>query len=177
LANGSEVVLAWSTASETNNAGFSIEHEVSADVFGEIGYVEGHGTTVEPKEYRFTVNDLDPGVHRFRLRQIDYDGAFEYSATVEATVTVPDRFLIESAYPNPFNPSTTIRFAVAAEQHVQVTLVNIMGQVVRTVHSGTVAANEMQQLSIDGDGLPSGAYLVHFEGNGLSATERIVLMK
>ena len=65
------------------------------------------------------MNDLDPGSHRFRLKQIDFDGAFEYSSVVEAAVTVPDRFLIEPAYPNPFNPTTTLRFAVAAELRVR----------------------------------------------------------
>jgi len=80
-------------------------------------------------------------------------------------------------YPNPFNPSTTLRFAVAAEQHVEVTLVNAAGQSIRTLYSGTVAANEMQQLTVNADALPSGTYLFHFEGNGLSATERIVLAK
>ena len=177
LANGSDVLLAWSTASETNNAGFSVEYEVGSNVFAEIGYVGGYGTTREPKEYSFSVNDLDPGLHRFRLKQIDFDGTFEYSAIVEAVVTVPDRFLIEPAYPNPFNPTTTLRFAVAAEQHVEVTLVNAAGQTIRTLYSGTVTANEMQQLTVDAATLPSGTYLVHFNGDGISATERIVLMK
>ena len=151
--------------------------EVGTEVFAEIGYVEGHGTTIEPKEYSFAVSDLDPGLHRFRLKQIDFDGAFEYSSVVEAAVTVPDRFLLEPAYPNPFNPTTTLRFAVATEQHVEVTLINVAGQTIRTLYSGTVTANEMQQLVVDADGLPSGTYLVHFEGTGISATERIVLAK
>ena len=98
-------------------------------------------------------------------------------SVVEAALTVPDRFLIEPAYPNPFNPTTTLRFAVAAEQHVEVTLINAAGQSIRTLYSETVSANEMQQLTVDAGTLPSGTYLVHFEGNGLSATERIVLMK
>ena len=177
LSDDASVSLLWSTASETDNAGFSVEQEIGTEAFREIGYVEGHGTTVEPKEYSFAVNDLDPGLHRFRLKQIDLDGAFEYSSIVEAAVTVPDRFLIEPAYPNPFNPSTTLRFAVATEQHVEVTLVNTAGQSVQSLYSGTVAANEMQQLTVIADALPSGTYLVRFEGNGLSATERIVLAK
>ena len=139
--------------------------------------MEGHGTTTDPREYSLIVNDLDPGLHHFRLKQIDFDGAIEYSQVVEAAVTIPDRFLIEPAYPNPFNPTTTLRFAVAAEQRVEVTLVNAAGQSIRTLYNGTVAPNEMQQLTVDSGTLPSGTYLVHFEGNGLSATERIVLMK
>jgi hypothetical protein len=174
---GEAVVLIWSTASETNNAGFAVEQELVSDVFREIGYVEGHGTTAEPQKYTFRVGKLDPGIHSFRLKQLDFDGAFEYSPVVEAAVTAPDRFVIESAYPNPFNPATTLRFAVAAEQHVEVTLVNVTGQSVRTLYSSTVAADEMQSLVVDADGLPSGTYLVHFEGSGFTATERIILAK
>ena len=178
LARGEDVVLSWTTASETNNAGFSIEQEIDAGAFTEIGYVEGYGTTQQEREYNFVVNDLDPGLHRFRLKQIDFDGAFEYSPVVEGAVTVPEQFLIEPAYPNPFNPSTTLRFAVDVEQQVDVQMLNVAGQAVRTLFNGTVAANEMQTLQINADGLPSGTYLVHFSGGmGLEATERIVLAK
>ncbi len=175
--SGDGAVLAWETASETNNAGFSVERELGSQVFAEIGFVDGNGTTTDPKEYRFVVENLDPGLHRFRLKQIDFDGAFDYSPIVEAAATVPDRFVIESAYPNPFNPSTTIRFAVAAEQNVTAVLVNATGQTVRTLFNAVTAANEMQTLVIDASALPSGTYLVRFEGKGISATEQIVLAK
>lgn len=178
LVDQGSVILTWSTASETNNAGFSIEHEVATDYFAEIGYVEGHGTSRDVNDYSFTVDNVDPGVHRFRLKQIDHDGAFTYSSVVEAAVTVPDRFLIEPAYPNPFNPSTTLRFASAVEQHVEITLISSAGQSIRTLYSGAVTANQMRSLTVDADALPSGTYMVHFEGSrGVSATERIVLAK
>lgn len=172
-----DVVLRWTTASETNNSGFSIELETGTNVFDEIAFVEGQGTTDEARQYDFTVTDAGPGLHRFRLKQIDFDGAFEYSAVVEATVTVPERFLIEPAYPNPFNPTTKLGFAVAVEQSVRVTLVNSAGQTIRALFNGTVAANEMQQLSIDGSDLASGNYIVHFEGDGISSSEQILLTK
>ena len=177
LTDGDRVVLTWATGSEAGNAGFSVEEEVGTNLFAEVGFVRGSGTTLVPQEYKFTVTDLDPGPHRFRLKQIDFDGSFEYSSVVEAAVVVPDRFLIEPAYPNPFNPTTALRFAVAAEQHVDVTLLNVAGQVIRTLFSATAAANEMHTLTVDARDLPSGTYLVHFEGDGLSATERIVLAK
>jgi len=57
------------------------------------------------------------------------------------------------------------------------TLLNAAGQSIRTLYSGTVAANDMQQLTVDAGGLPSGTYLVRFNGNGFSETERIVLAR
>jgi hypothetical protein len=59
-----------------------------------------------------------------------------------------------------------------------VTLLNSAGQSIRTLYNGTVVANEMLPLTVNADALPSGTYLVHFEGTeGVSATERIVLAK
>lgn len=178
IGTGDRVQLSWTTLSEVNNAGFEVQSNTGpTSRWVALGFVEGHGTTFKVRTYSYFVDDLAPGRYEFRLKQIDLDGAFEYSSVVEAAVTVPDRFLIEPAYPNPFNPTTTLLFAVAAEQQVEVTLVNSAGQEIRTLYSGTVAANEMQQLTVDAAALPSGTYLVHFEGNGLSATERIVLAK
>ena len=174
------MTLSWSTASEVDNAGFYVEQEAGSQVISpKLAIVEGHGTTDEREGIQFRGEWIfEPGVHRFRLKQIDFDGTFEYSSVVEAAITVPDRFLIEPAYPNPFNPTTTVRLAVATGQNVNVRLINAAGQSVRTLFGGTVAANQMQTLRISAEGLPSGTYLVHFEGaNGFEATERIALAK
>jgi hypothetical protein len=175
--HGDQITLHWTTASETNNAGFDIELELGTDIFEKVGHVEGYGTTLEPREYTYTVSDLSPGRYVFRLKQIDFDGAFAYSETVAATVALPDQFVLESAYPNPFNPSTTIRFAVATEQGVTLTLIDAHGRRVRTLYQGDVAANESHLVRIDGEGLASGSYVVRLAGNGFVATERVVLAK
>jgi hypothetical protein len=178
LAHADGVLLTWSTFSETNNQGFAVEHQESGGEFEKIGFVAGHGTSDVENRYKFEVTDLDPGLHRFRLKQIDFDGAFDYSPAVEATLTVPDLFVIDPAYPNPFNPSTTVRFAVAVEQQVEVTLINAAGQTVKTLYRRVAPADEMQTIMLDAAELPSGVYLVRFEGaQGMSAVERIVLAK
>ena len=171
------VQLHWQTASETNNAGFDIEQEIGTNVFESIAFVEGHGTTREPQEYTYFVADLSIGRYVFRLKQIDFDGAFEYSEQVEAIVTVPDQYVLESAYPNPFNPSTTIRFAVAVEQPVTLTLNDSQGRTVRTLYTGTAAPNETHSVHINGEGLASGVYVVRLVGDGFTATERVTLAK
>ncbi len=84
--DGTSAHLAWSTASETNNAGFDVEHRSGADSFRAVGFVPGHGTKLETSSYAQTVTGLAPGTHLFRLRQVDFDGAFEYSPEVELTL-------------------------------------------------------------------------------------------
>ncbi|MFV1981246.1 MAG: T9SS type A sorting domain-containing protein [Rhodothermia bacterium] len=171
------VILRWETASETNNSGFDIEMEIGTGLFEALDFVPGYGTTTEPQTYSYMVSGLDPGVHVFRLKQIDFDGAFEYSALVEASTEIPNRFVLEDAYPNPFNPTTTIRFAVAAEQVVYVALYDATGREVRTLFNGTAPANSMQTISIDGTGLASGVYHVRLEGEGMVASRTVTLLK
>jgi len=118
---GPDVVLIWRTATETNNAGFEVEfRRMAEESFTSFVFVEGNGTTTEVQEYVYRVRDLEPDTYTFRLKQIDFDGAFEYSTEVEATMTVPDSYYLSDAYPNPFNPSTQFSVAVAADQHVSV---------------------------------------------------------
>jgi hypothetical protein len=177
------VILAWTTASETNNLGFEVEHRYDVESgdapaqWAAVGFVDGHGTTVSETSYSFTIEGLAVGNHRFRLKQLDFDGAFEYSQEVEATLEVPGQYVLERAYPNPFNPTTTIRFAVSSEQLVVATLYDASGKVVRKVYRGSAPANESQTIRIDGEGLASGTYHVRFTGESFTASEQITLVK
>ncbi|HUF10517.1 MAG TPA: T9SS type A sorting domain-containing protein [Rhodothermales bacterium] len=171
------VQLAWQTASEINNAGFDVEREVGSGLFEKIDFVQGHGTTTEPQAYSYTVRGLDPGQYTFRLKQIDLDGAFAYSGQVEAIVEVPGQFLLKAAYPNPFNPSTTVSFAVSQKQSVALKLYDTTGRQLRVLFEGTPEANSLQSVRIDGSGLSSGMYVVRLEGASFSESQEIVLLK
>jgi hypothetical protein len=191
--DGSRVNLTWSTASETNNSGFEIEHACvtcseqapSSDLatvaenyeWKRLDFVEGYGTTSEPKTYSFSTPELEPGRHAFRLKQVDFDGAFEYSQVVEETVEIPGRFVLEQAYPNPFNPSATIRFGLAASQQATVRMYDLHGRVVRTLFEGAPESGAMTSVRIDADGLASGTYVVRLETDGFAESRTVVLLK
>ncbi len=69
--------LTWYTASESNNAGFEVQHQPREDAsFHPVAFIEGHGTTTSTQRYEHTVDNLTPGTHRFRLKQVDFDGQF-----------------------------------------------------------------------------------------------------
>ncbi|HQI40906.1 MAG TPA: S8 family serine peptidase, partial [Ignavibacteriaceae bacterium] len=107
------VILNWSTATETNNAGFSVERKIPVDErWIEIGFVPGFGTTTEKRSYSFTDNNLATGSYSYRLKQIDYNGTVEYSNEVFAEVGAPEEFSLSQNYPNPFNPVTKIKFTI-----------------------------------------------------------------
>ena len=86
--SGSEVILNWSTATETNNSGFSIERKSETFDYVEIAFVPGFGTTTKPKSYSYTDSEVLAGKYTYHLKQIDFDGSYEYSQEVEVEVSV-----------------------------------------------------------------------------------------
>jgi len=173
-----DVTLFWETASELNNAGFYVEHlRPEFGDYEQIGFVEGHGTIGTAQFYRYQVQGLSAGIHRFRLKQVDFDGAFEYSPIVEISVRLGSAYQLSKAYPNPFNPQSTFRLTVSRDQEVHITLHDLLGKEVGLIHSGLMAGQQEQYFVIDGSGLPSGTYLYRVNGEFFSTSGRVLLVK
>ncbi|WP_342088399.1 leucine-rich repeat domain-containing protein [Dyadobacter sp. OTU695] len=103
--------LTWKTTAETNNKGFEIERSADARTFERIGFVDGSGDTQENQFYHFT--DLNPLVMGYyRLKQLDYDGKFEFSKTI-AVKAAKEPIRI---YPNPAQTELTVAGARGNEQ-------------------------------------------------------------
>ena len=91
-----QIKLTWKTTSETSNKGFEIERSADARTFEKIGFVDGSGDSKENQFYHFT--DLNPlATSYYRLKQLDYDGKFEYSRTI----AVQGDYAGVRIYPNP----------------------------------------------------------------------------
>ncbi|MEM8487204.1 MAG: choice-of-anchor B family protein [Bacteroidota bacterium] len=176
LRDGERVVLRWTTASETNNAGFSVE-QLSNGEFAEIGFVSGTGTTEETQNYSYTVDNLGPGQHTYRLKQVDFDGAFEVSETVSVTIEAPASLTLSDAYPNPFNPTTLISVSVARTQQVRVEAYNYQGQRVAVLFDATLEGNVEESFRFEAGNLPSGAYLIRATGAHEVVTQSVTLVK
>ncbi len=177
---GNNVTLNWSTATETNNQGFEIQRSNGGE-YQVVGYVAGHGTTVEPQTYSFTDQNVGAGKYQYRLRQVDYDGKFEYSSVVEVEVFGPKEFSLGQNYPNPFNPSTTIDFTLASDSRVTIKIFDVLGQEVMTMINGNYAAGS-HKVSFDGSSLNSGVYVYRIDATGVdgktfSATKKMILNK
>ncbi|MDP4115526.1 MAG: YCF48-related protein, partial [Bacteroidota bacterium] len=109
--NKDNVVLNWNTKTEVNNRGFEVERKSVDGHFTTIGFVNGNGTSTEQHNYSFTDSKLAQGKYSYRLKQLDFNGNYEYSSVVETeVVTAPMQFSLLQNYPNPFNPSTVISF-------------------------------------------------------------------
>jgi len=190
-----KVELSWTTATEVNNYGFEIQKSEDRSQNSEwepIGFVLGHGTTNSPKEYSFTDSDLpDANEVSYRLKQIDNDGTFAYSkiVTVDLT-TITDvndngivyEFALGQNYPNPFNPATTIRFSIASDSRVNITVSNVLGQLVmELVNDNRSAGNH--EITFNANDLATGVYLykinaVSIDGKtNFTNTRKMILMK
>ncbi len=90
---------------------------------------------------------------------------------------MPNGYVLERAYPNPFNPSTTVRFKVAEAQNVTLVLIDALGRQVAELFNGRAEADKYESIRVDGSNLPSGAYTVRLEGETVQGSTRIVLIK
>ncbi len=155
-----QIVLNWATGSEENNAGFYVERSINGLGFQRVGFVEGNGTVNTESTYSIALSELDPGVHTYRLKQVDHDGRFEYSRSIEVSVDLPTNLHLSDAYPNPFNPQSTIRFTVKNETEVTIGLYDLSGRLRATLFEGIQEAGTSREIQIDGSDLSSGTYFV-----------------
>ena len=83
---GQTVILNWVTATELNNRGFEIQRKIVEGNFATVGFVKGEGTTTNQKEYSYVDKNLTDGKYFYRLKQLDFNGEYEYSKTIEVEV-------------------------------------------------------------------------------------------
>ena len=100
-------------------------------------------------------------------------GASKADAAPEA---LPEQLVLEAAYPNPFNPATTIGYALPEAEHVHLVVVDVTGRVVATLVDGAQAAGH-HTVRFDASGLPSGVYLYRMTAGPHTLTNKVLLMK
>lgn len=181
------VSLNWSTATELNNRGFEIERASSFKTqlsngtlplqeWEIIGFVEGKGTTTDRQDYSFIDIPTEYGSYLYRLKQIDFDGTFEYSNEIEIELTLPSDFELSQNYPNPFNPSTIISWKMAASDHVSIKVYDILGNDIATLVNEVKPAG-IFQIEFDGSGLSSGTYFYKITSSNFTVIKKMSLIK
>ena len=176
--SGEAVTLQWQTASETNNAGFEVERATGDGAFERIGFEPGAGTTAEAQTYRFTdaAVPYEAGTLGYRLKQVDTDGAFEYSPTVEIDRSLPERMALLGNYPNPFRSQTALRYELPTASDIRIAVYNTLGQRVATLAEGQKAAGR-HVVTFAPRGLPSGTYFVQLRASGQMHTQQVTVIR
>lgn len=99
--------LSWQTATEINNAKFIVETSHQGETFQRIGEVAGAGTTTEPQNYSFTHHTPSAGINYYRLKQVDFDGTFEYSKVIAINAPGSNDVF---AFPNPAREKISVQY-------------------------------------------------------------------
>lgn len=160
------VLLNWSTAQESSNDYFLIEHSTDGRTFSEVDKVEGQGTSAITAHYEWS-GRAQAGNNYYRLTQFDFDGSFEVLGLIHLYNDKPATFTIS---PNPVIAGTTVVISLStAEQPELIQLVSLSGQqwFLERFEDGRV------QLP---DGLKTGFYYLKITTNGISFTESLILM-
>jgi len=174
--SGSNVILQWQTATETNNYGFEVQRRSSESEYEALGFVAGSGTTTEPRNYFFTDSKIPNGQYVYRLKQMDFNGTFSFSNEIAVDVDAPAEYSLEQNYPNPFNPSTNINFSLAEPGVVKLTVYNLLGQKVKLILDEFREAGA-HSITFDASELPSGAYFYTIEASNFKQTKKMLLAK
>ncbi|TVR81362.1 MAG: T9SS C-terminal target domain-containing protein [Chitinophagaceae bacterium] len=130
--NNEFIRVHWSTAVEIDNAGFYLERSTDGVDFEEISWISGNGNTSQEMYYSY--NDLDVEhnvVYYYRLRQVDFDGSYEYTYIVNAMISTTDVFNISEFIPNPTNEHTRVVVNSSTDREITVTIFNTLGQLVK----------------------------------------------
>ena len=179
VAGKSFASIKWTTATEANNFGFEIERRpIGVSEWMNVGFVRGSGTATSPNEYSFTDERVSPGRHAYRIKQIDHNGAFSYTSSLEVEIGLaPLEFTLSQNYPNPFNPTTTIEFTLAQDGRVTLKIYDVSGREVATLLDDERNAGIYQHVVWDARGMPSGTYFARLEFSGRVLVQKIALLK
>jgi len=146
-----------------------------------IGFVDGKGTTTEPQNYYFNHKELKTGAYLYRLKQIDFNGTFQYSKEVKVEIISPNEFVLEQNYPNPFNPSTKISWQSPVSGHQTLKIFDVLGNEVATLFDEYREAGryevEFNVAQVSRPEISSGLYLYKMTIGNFSAIRKMMLIK
>ena len=193
--DGVNVTLNWRTATEINNMGFEIERKSPSPTpslkegtfeftdWKSVGFVNGNGTTTETKSYSFLDEGLSSGKYQYRLKQIDFDGSFDYSNIIDAEIISPIKLSLEQNFPNPFNPTTLIRYSVpnvisteGRNLNVILKVFDVLGNEVATLVNEIKPAGNYN-VEFNAKNLSSGVYFYQLKAGSLIQTKKMILLQ
>ncbi len=197
VAGDKKVTLTWSTASEIENDAFLLEKSVDGESFVTIAEIPGQGTSNAQHTYKFVDRQVLNGMtYYYRLADRDFNGNITYHQTITATPSanqtvrrngdpVSRSFALFPNYPNPFNPSTTIRFNVPdlnkSSIYLNLSVFNVTGQKVATLYDGEITGGsydiEWNGKDDNGNPVPSGIYIYHLRSDVFQKSHKMILVR
>jgi hypothetical protein len=186
------VLLKWHTESEIENVGFIIQRrEKGNEDWTEIAsYLShdqllGQGNASNRSDYQYVDVAVQPGItYQYRLADLSYDGELTFHEIVEIEVTasdIPRDFVLNEAYPNPFNPVTTISYGLPETVEVKILVYDILGRKVKTLLDKTQTAGwhniRWNGTNSFGNQVGSGLYMYTLQSKSCIIVKKVVLLR
>jgi Secretion system C-terminal sorting domain len=176
-ANKGKVELAWTTATETENDHFNVYRDGEV-----IASIAGNGTCTGPHDYTYTDAAVEAGkVYEYKISDVSWGGLETVHAPVNVEIEESrelnvEEFVMNMAYPNPFNPSIKINYQLSTVNRVTAAIYNTNGELIKELISAEMTPGSYD-LTWDASGMPSGVYIVKMVAQNTVQTQKVVLMK
>ncbi len=141
-----------------------------------IGFIEGNGTSTQQHDYTYLDNDKLSGIYSYRLKQIDFNGSFTFSKTINVNINIINEFQLSQNYPNPFNPSTKIGFTISDVGFVKLKVYDVLGNEIITLVNKEMEPGKYS-INFDGSNLPSGIYFYKLAAGNFVQVKKMMLVK
>lgn len=177
------VRIKWRSESEISNAQWIIERRENEGAFMEIRRVDGQGTKPSATDYAVDDKDVIAGnTYTYRLADVSLAGKITYHPEKTLTVGVPKEFSLSQNFPNPFNPTTSIAYALPTAAKVNLVIYNMLGQKVATLVDGTPQDPGNYRVNWNGRNdygatVSSGIYIYRLQAGKFNSTKKMTLIK
>lgn len=155
--NQKDITVSWSTAAEIDNDGFEVQRSSNGRVWEGITYVKGKGNSNIISNYSYVDKGLFPQTYYYRLKQVDIDTKYKYSAVVTASINGKAETVLGQNYPNPFNGETLIPYTLGRKSKVNLTVFDLNGRAMKVLVNGSQDAGSHNQYFYSNQ-LPAGVY-------------------
>ncbi|MEM9546000.1 MAG: T9SS type A sorting domain-containing protein [Bacteroidota bacterium] len=164
-----QVLLEWMTSSELNNEGFEVQHSKDGKKWKKLRYVKGNGTTTAAHRYETIDYHPNVGSNYYRLKQMDFDGNYEYSNVEHVNIKSANNPVV-SIFPNPSRDIITIE---GDFENASIQVFSVDGKLIRNFK------NQNKRVKINLTGIPNGIYFIKIVTDTLSEidTQRIILSR
>ncbi|MBU1036454.1 T9SS type A sorting domain-containing protein [Patescibacteria group bacterium] len=179
-AGNGQVTLHWQTASEKDNDCFELQRQTENSQWITIAEIPGSGNSQTTINYEYIDQAVVNGVtYVYCLLSRDLNGTIhDYGQTAEATplTPIPTEYALHQNFPNPFNPQTSISYALTETGFVTLKVYNVMGQEVANLVDGQMESGH-HTTTFDGKNLPAGIYFYTLKVANFTSTKKMLLVK
>jgi hypothetical protein len=168
-----DVVLRWATATETNNDYFVLERSENGRDFMEVAVINGAGNSKERKEYEYidAVRSNSPRLY-YRLKQVDFDGAYSYSKVISVSVTLHEQEQAFRCYPNPVRSTLYLAPGRPLEGTIQFVLFDQAGKLILMQSAEGMNINDVYQIGMQS--FSPGVYQLKIIGENFHEVHQLV---